>query len=408
MVVPRTAAWLAATAVLLGLAHRPGAGPGAPGRPSDYDADLARLEGATAGGGAASVLLLVERAALTGDPRHSRAAAVALDEALARRGPAPELLLARADLELRHHRLPEARRILDQLQPLAGRPAVETLRADIALQEGRYEEAGRAYAALLDRQPSWETLARLAHLESLRGNAAAADRLFAEAEDELTAKQMRALAWLELQRGRLDLDHGRAGEAEAHYRRAGRAYSGYWRVEEHRAELLAVQERFGEAAALYERLAARTPRPELLQALGDLYAFMGEPERAAPWHERALAAYLESASRGEVQYLHHLADFYADVRRDGPEALRWARRDLELRRTVPALAGVAWALYRAGQVGEARRAMEQALAPGLADAHLLSRAGIVHFADGRDQEGDRLLARAAALNPSYARFHAHH
>jgi Flp pilus assembly protein TadD len=135
---------------------------------------------------------------------------------------------------------------------------------------------------------------------------------------------------------------------------------------------------------------------------------MGEPERAAPWHQRALDAYLDSARRGEVQYLHHLADFYADVRRDGPEALRWARRDLDLRRTVPALAGVAWALYRAGRVGEARRAMEEALAPGLEDAHLLARAGIVHLADGRDQEGDRLLSRAAALNPNHASFHAHH
>jgi tetratricopeptide (TPR) repeat protein len=303
--------------------------------------------------------------------------------------------------------LPDARRTLAQLEPFAGRPAVQMLRADIALQEGRYSEAGRAFTAILDQRRSWETLARLAHLESLRGDAAAADRLFAQAEDELTAKQMRALAWLELQRGRLDLDHGRADEAEAHYRRAARAYSGFWLVEEHQAELLAVQGRFEEAAALYERLAARTRKPELQQALGDLYAFMGEPERAEPWHERALEAYLDSARRGEVQYLHHLADFYADVRRDGAEALRWARRDLEVRRTMPALQGVAWALYRAGRLGEARRAMEEALALGPEDAHLLARAAMVNIADGRDQEGDRLLTRAAALNPNHVSFHAH-
>ena len=408
MVIPRAAAWLAATAVLLALTHEWRTGPAAPVPPSDYDVDLARLERRIADGGAASALLLVERAALTGDPHHARTAAVALDEALARFGPAPALLLARADLDLRQHRLPEARRILDQLEPFAGRAAVETLRADIVLQEGRYQEAGRAFTAILDRQRSWETLARLGHLESLRGDAAAADRLFAEAEDELTAKQMRALAWLELQRGRLDLDHGRAGEAEAHYRRAARVYSGYWLVEEHQAELLAVQGRFEEAAALYERLAARTPKPELQQALGDLYAFMGLPERAAPWHERALTAYLDSARRGEVQYLHHLADFYADVRGDGAEALRWARRDLELRRTVPALQGVAWALYRSGRLGEARRVMEEALAPGLEDAHLFSRAAVVLMADGREEEGDRLMARAETLNPNHASFHAHH
>ena len=390
---------------------------GAPERPSDYDADLRRLERLIAAArGAPSLpgeaagdlaLLLGERSALTGDPLHARAAAAALDEALARSGPAPRLVLARAELDLRYHRLPEARRALDRLSALAARPAVRALRADVALQEGRYAEAGRAYRENLDRRRTWDALARLAHLEALRGDAAAADRLYAEAADELTAKQMRALAWLELQRGRLHVERGRPGEARARYERAGRAYSGYWLVDEHRAELLRAEGRFAEAAALYRELVARTPKPEWQQALGDVHVSLGEPARAAPWHERALAGYLDSARRGEVHYLHHLAAFYADVRGDGEEALEWARRDLELRPGVPALEGVAWALYRAGRVGEARRAIRRALAPGLQDAHLLSRAGLIHLADGRGEEGERLLARAAALNPRYSGGHAH-
>jgi tetratricopeptide (TPR) repeat protein len=408
VVAPRAAGWLAASALLLSLAPLPRFGRDAPDRPSDYEADLARLEGLIGKGGAASAALLVERAALTGNPLHARIAAAALEEALARFGPTPRLLMAKADLDLRHHRLPQARVDLDQLSALAEHPAVQTLRADIALQEGRYAEAGGAYAQILDRQRAWEVLARLAHLELQKGDAASADALYAEAEDELTAKQMRALAWLELQRGRLELDRGHAAEARAHYERADRAYSGYWLVAEYQAELLGAEGRFDEAVTAYQRLLARTPKPELQQALGDLYVFMGRPDEAAPWHERALGAYLESAQRGEVHYLHHLAAFYADVRLDGPESLKWARRDLELRQGVPALEGVAWALYRAGRLDEARRAMERALAPGLEDAHLLSRAGVVHLADGRDEEGDRLLARAAALNPHYTSFHAHH
>jgi tetratricopeptide (TPR) repeat protein len=414
------AAWLAPVVLLWALASLPRPGAVALAQPSAYEADRARLDELIAAlplaGGAGGLgpeasarraHLLVERAALTGQPVHSRAAAAALDDALARGRPSPALLLAKADLDLRHHRLPEARRALGRLSSLAEGPAVELLRADIALQEGRYQDARRACQAMVDRAPSWEAMARLAHLEGLRGDDASADRLYAEAQDELSAKQMRAFAWLELQRGRLHLDRGRFTQADVHYERARRAYPGYWLVEEHRAELRGAQQRFAEAAALYEGLVARTPKPELEQALGDLYAFMGRPEQARPWHEKALAAYLDSAGRGEVHYFHHLAAFYADVRGDGAEALKWARKDLQLRQSVPALDGVAWALFRAGRWPEARETMERALATGAADAHLLSRAALIFGADGHDEESGRLQARAAALNPSHTSFHAH-
>ncbi|HEX6738066.1 MAG TPA: tetratricopeptide repeat protein, partial [Vicinamibacteria bacterium] len=306
------------------------------------------------------------------------------------------------------HRLPEGRR---GLAALAGRtpPArLALLHADLAEQEGRYADARRALLDEVRERPRWEPLARLAHLEAQAGRPADAEALYARAADEITAKQMRALAWLEVQRGRLELAQGRLDGARAHYQRAERAYSGYPLVEEHQAELLAAEGRFAEAAARYESLAARWPRPELQQALGDLHVYAGQPERAAPWHQRALAAYLDSARRGEAQYLHHLASFYADVEPDPAQALAWARRDLELRDGVPARDGMAWALYRAGRFGEARRAMERALAPGLVDAHLLSRAGIIEIAAGRPDQGQALLARAAAIDPGYASFHAHH
>ena len=43
-----------------------------------------------------------------------------------------------------------------------------------------------------------------------------------------TAKQMRAYAWLEMQRGRMSFQRGRQDRALASYERANAAYSGYW------------------------------------------------------------------------------------------------------------------------------------------------------------------------------------
>ena len=152
---------------------------------------------------------------------------------------------------------------------------------------------------------------------------------------------------------------------------------------------------------------ARAPKPELYQALGDLYAFMGNPDRAKPWHEKALGAYLESARRGEVHYLHHLAGFYADVREDGAEAVKWARKDLDLRRGSAAHDALAWALYRDGRFTEARAEIDEALATGVQDAHFFFHAAMIHAASGRTEEGSRFLKQAAATNPRFDAFHVH-
>jgi tetratricopeptide (TPR) repeat protein len=218
---------------------------------------------------------------------------------------------------------------------------------------------------------------------------------------------MRHYAWVELQRGVLKLRQGRFADAWAHYDRADRAYSGYWLVGDHKAECLGAQGKFAEAAALYERVVERVPRPEYQQALGELYELTGQPEEAAAWNERALAAYLSAADRGGVHYYHHLVDFYADVQMDGREAVKWARKDIELRRNFSTLSALAWALYRAGEFAEALATMNQALASGATDAHLFYQAAQVHQSVSGNGDGERYLRRAAELNPHYRSFHVH-
>src|SRR5262249_35614804 len=151
-----------------------------------------------------------------------------------------------------------------------------------------------------------------------------------EAEDELTCKEMRAYAWVELQRGAMDLACGRYEEAHIHYQRAGKAYTGYWLVGQHRAGLLGATGKLDQAAVLYESVLARAAKPELRQTLGELYEHIGDRERARRCFDQALTAYLDAGSRGGVHYYHHLADYYADVAHDGEEAIKWAAKDLEL------------------------------------------------------------------------------
>ena len=169
-------------------------------------------------------------------------------------------------------------------------------------------------------------------------------------------------------------------------------------MDEHIAELLGAQGNFNEAAALYQQVIARAPRPEVEQALGDLYLFMGKPDLAKAWHAKALAGYLESTRRGEVQYFHHLAGFYADAQENGPEAVKWAYKDLALRQNFGSYDALAWALYRTGLFSEALEAMRAGLSSGVQDAHIFFHAGMIYTSAGRASEGREFLVKAGQID----------
>jgi tetratricopeptide (TPR) repeat protein len=386
---------------------------------TDYDRELGRIDEALGGRPGATLAgpggltptriayLRYRRATTTGRLEDVRAAEHAIAAAFDADGPSDDLLLLKANLDFRAHRLDATKAGLARLSRRADRVQVRLLATDVALQEGRHDEARASYTAAIERTRTWDGLARLAYLEARTGSPDVADRLYADAQEELTAKEMRAYAWVELQRGLVHLRRGRHDQAMAHYQQARRAYSGDWVVDEHVAELLGAQGKFDEAAALYEQVIARAPRPELQHALGDLYARMGRQDRAVAWYAEALRAYLDSAARGEVHYYQHLAMFYADVREDGAEAVRWARRDVALRPNPATHEVLAWALYRDRRIAEALDAMARALGAGVVDAHLFFHAGMMSLAAGRSEEGMGWLRRAAEVNPTYNGFHVH-
>ena len=350
---------------------------------------------------------LYHRASLAGIDSGFAAAERAIDHAIAEFGPQEDLCLLKANLDFRFHRLASVKRDLEMAPLLLGRFEGRSLVADLDFQQGRYDQARAGYENAIQENCTWDTLARLAFLKGKMGDDDGADHLYIQAENDLTAKEMRSFAWLELQRGVRDLARGRYDGACAHYLRANAAYSGWWHVDEHIAELTAAEGRFEEAIALFERVIERAPKPELQQALGELHVFIGKPHDAEPWFESALAAYLESVRRGDVHYFHHLADFYADVREDGSEAVKWARQDVELRENFATQSAMAWAWYRNGQLEEAMRWVDRALSSGVQEAHLFSQAATIFEAAGRGSESTGFRHAAAAINPSYRNFHIH-
>src|SRR5215213_5194000 len=332
--------------------------------------------------------LQYQHASLTGNLAKLSVAERTLDHAIQQLGPDGDLYFLKANIDFKLHRLAGVERTLEASPDLSQSAPGRALKADLDFQQGRYEAARSEYERLIAEERTWDTLSRLAYFKFKMGDFETADRLYDEAVDELTAKEMRHYAWVELQRGVVDLTQGNYAKTREHYQRAERAYSGHWMVEEHLAELLGAEGKNDEAEAMYRRVLARVPRPDFQQALGELYLSTGKTADANEVLKRAQAAFLESAERGEVHYYHHLADLYADVFENGSEAVTWAQKDLELRRNFSTLAALAWAYYRAGEISKALEMMNESLASGVKDARLFYCAGMIHKAISPNGKAD--------------------
>jgi tetratricopeptide (TPR) repeat protein len=323
-------------------------------------------------------------------------------------------LAARARASFALHRFAAARddaRRLVQMEP-GKRYPLEIL-GDALLELGDYAEAADVYAkmeAFEAAEPDATTEIRMARLALAKGDRAEAARRFVAAVElarENAESRPEVLAWALVQAGQFDFSSGRWEQAEVSYSEALRIKPDDWPALDHLAELRAAQGRFEESVSIYLKLVERVPRPELFQALGDVYREMKSPDAARPWHDRAAAAYKQAVAKGSSHYFHHLAGFYCDVDSNSDEAVRLAREDLKVRHTAPAYDALAWSLYHAGQFADAAAAMDQALRSGFADGHVLYHAALIYARADRAKDAQDSMRKTAEVNPKFMSFHVH-
>ena len=320
------------------------------------------------------------------------------------------LMQARVEYESHHFAAARDRALaLTKIEP--GKSRAFALLGDALLEFGDLDQAAAAYEEMQKRKGDpVESETRLARLDLMRGASDSARKHFekaVEAARDLSPPQPETVAWCLVQLGQLAFNTGQWDAAEKHFRSAIAELPGETGALEHLGELRAAQEKYDEAILLYEKVIARMPRPEFWQAMGDVYAAMGKPAAAATWHARARDAYLKNTQEGNSHYFHHLAGFFSDTEENPVEALKWARKDLELRHSVGARDALAWALYRAGEFESAANASRETLTSGTKNAHILFHAGMIFLAAGDPVRGKEVLAEAARINPRHNSFHVH-
>ena len=297
----------------------------------------------------------------------------------------PDVLWMMAQCAVHQHKFQLAEKILARARWQEASPALIVMRGDLHLHAGKLAEAREKYQSALELERSWYTLARLAHLEYVAGNDVLADEIYGQSQEEMTAKEMRSFAWVEIQRGNLDLKAQQFKLAREHYQRADAAYSGYWLVRRQTAEVLAAEGQYDAAIDRYHELVADHPRPDHCERLGELLAAVGKHNESQEYYDLAVKGFLKSVESNDGRYLHHLAHFYTEVCRDIPLAVIWSQRDLQQRPGPATRAAYAWALYLDGQFESAAEHIDQAMSQRQAvDEFSLERAAKIVEAAGND------------------------
>ncbi len=243
------------------------------------------------------------------------------------------------------------------------RQTIEAARADIAFAKGDYAAAEEVFRRNAEAPSASATdIARFASYQWKTGLREEADATLLRARESVRFDAARTIAWVELQRGLIDLEAAAYQDALRHYRRADEAFSGWYLVQEHIAETLGELGRRDEAIAIYRDVIARTESPELMGALAGLLAAGNPVEQteATTLIARAEALYEDRLREFPEALAGHAFDHFLE--HGAPDrAVSLAERNHELRPSGESKVQLGQAYLRAGRLADAAAIAESAL-----------------------------------------------
>jgi tetratricopeptide (TPR) repeat protein len=348
--------------------------------------------------------LYLDKGRVTGDAATYAQAAAALRSSLGIYPRDPEARTLLATVKLTQHDFPRAERIaLSVVEADPQALSALAIAGDAALEMGRYEIADRRFARIeAVLKGTAAVTVRRARLTWIKGDTSRSQQLAARATAEARGSGAfgAGLAWYRAFQGMLAFEAGDHRRAERFYRSALRGAHEYHVALAGLGRSLAAQGDFAGARRAYAKAIERVPLPDYVAALGDLYVLKGDENRARDQFETidAIATLSESSTQ---LYNRQLALFYADHDLRPRRALRLTRSELTVRKDVYGFDAYAWALYRNGRFGAARRASDRALSYGTPDASLLYHSGMIWSGLGEDERASRDLRAALTANPSF-------
>ncbi len=276
---------------------------------------------------------------------------------------------------------------------------VYALLADAAVEMGEYEEAEKAVQWNFDMKPGdIAGLTRGAYLRELFGDIEGALELMRSAYEKTAESEVEDRAWTLTQMAHLNLLRGEADAAERLLTAALGMFPRYHYALAGLGKVRMAQGKHREAALVLMDYMEAAPCAESCLAFAHGLKRAGQAEEAKVSFEHFESLALKE-SGGTHNHNRELAFYYADIAGKPAEALRFAAMEAARRQDVNTLHCHAWALYVNGKYAEARREIEKALKPGVRDPVIFYHAGMIAAKDNDLTAGQRYLNASLSMAP---------
>lgn len=284
-----------------------------------------------------------------------------------------------------------------------GRAEAHGVIGDSLVELGRYDDAFAAYQQMVDLAPGLASYTRAAYALELQGDVDGARRTLELALGAAVAPKDMAFAHHSL--GELAWHSGDIGEARSHYEQSTRLDPAFVPPQAGLARVEAASGDAERAISRWKAVADRSPLPEYVAELADLYLATGRPAEAEQQFAllQAQRALLEANG---VNVELELALFSADHGVDLHEGLRAAESEWRRRKSIHVADALAWQLHAHGRHREALEVSDEALRLGTRNALFLFHRGMIHQSLGDERAARADLERAMATNPHFSILHA--
>jgi tetratricopeptide (TPR) repeat protein len=335
-----------------------------------------------------------------GDPTDYGRAELAFQEVLRRDPNSRSALAGKGALLLARHEFAEALAVGSRLTELAPKdPVGWGVMGDAQTELGRYDDAIKSVQRMVDLRPDLASYSRVSYQRELHGQLDPAIKAM-EMAFRAGSTNVENHEYIRVLVGNLYFAKGDLATAEKTYDASlARAPDFTWALAG-LARVRAAQGDLNEGISLYQRAVDRIPLPEFVIALGEMQEAAGRHDDARRSFEVARAIASLFASNG-VQTDLDLALFEAN-HGDPGKALEQARAAYERQPNIKAADALAWALYKAGRLDEARERAEEALRLGTRDGVFLYHAGMIAKAQGDEPAAKSYLQKAFELNPFFS------
>lgn len=310
-----------------------------------------------------------------------------------------DALKLRAKLQLTNHRFAEALETARRAQRFRNDDHdVWGQITDALVELGDYPGAVKAAEKMINLRPDSSAYARISYLRSLHGDIDGAIQAMRAAVQAANPNDPEAIAWCRVQLGNELMNAGKLDIAELQFDEALLTFPGHHLALQAKARARVVAGDIQAAVQIYKREQEKGPSADTAQALGDLYTLLGRSDEAKA--EFASFESLEPENVAVEKSWRHMVNYWLDHDVNLEESLRLASAEYESRKDIFTCDSQAWALFKNGNLAEAKKVINEALRTGTKDARINYHAGAIYKALGLRNKAVQHL-RLAVANPSF-------